>query len=40
MDIDAYLATLTDAQLGRKKFPNCVKKGPDCAFDEIFIKVL
>ena len=35
----AYLATFTGAQLQRKMFPDFGKKGPDCAFDEMFIKV-
>ena len=39
MDIDAYLATLTGAKLGRKKFPDCGKKDPDCVFDKMFIEV-
>ena len=33
-DIDAYSATLTGAQLGRKKFPDFGKKGPDEMFTE------
>ena len=38
-NIDAYLVTLTGAQLGRKKFPYFGKKGPDCVFDEMFVEV-
>ena len=38
-DIHAYSATLTGMQLGRKTFPDCGNKGPDCVFDEMFIKV-
>ena len=37
--IDAYSATLTGAQLGRKKFPDFEKKASDCVFDEMFIEV-
>ena len=35
-DIDAYSATLTAAQLERKKFPDFGRKYPDCVFDEMF----
>ena len=38
-DIDAYSATLTGPQLGRKTFPDFGKRAPNCAFDEIFIEI-
>ena len=38
-DIDTFSATLTGMQPERKKFPDFGKKGPDCVFDETFIKV-
>ena len=39
MHIQSSWASLTGAQLGRKKFPDFRNKGPDCVFDEMFIEV-